>query len=75
MKNGEWQIIDNRTIDGEIEMPFFWTQDVGDMKYYIRKVLRIPIELLENVLRYLKMILVNMIRMESGMKFQREKDT
>lgn len=37
LKNGDWHIIDNRAIEGEIEMPFFWTQDVGDMNYYIRK--------------------------------------
>lgn len=34
---GEWQIIDNKPIEGEIEIPYFWTQDAGDKKYYIRK--------------------------------------
>lgn len=37
IKKGEWIIIDNKSIEEEIEMPFFWHQDLGDMKYYIRK--------------------------------------
>lgn len=34
---GEWKIIDNRPVREDIEMPYFWHQDAGDLKYYIRK--------------------------------------
>ena len=37
LRNSEWEIIDNKPIKREIEMPFFWTQDAEDKKYYIRK--------------------------------------
>lgn len=37
LRKGEWEIIDNKPVEGEIEMPFFWQQDAGDKKYYIRK--------------------------------------
>lgn len=37
LRKGEWEIIDNKPIEGEIEMPYFWQQDAGDKKYYIRK--------------------------------------
>lgn len=37
LRKGEWQIIDNKPVEEEIEMPYFWQQDAGDKKYYIRK--------------------------------------
>lgn len=37
LKKGEWEIIGNKIVDEGIEMPYFWTQDSGDMKYYIQK--------------------------------------
>lgn len=37
LRTGEWEIIDNRPIVGEIDMPYFWHQDAGDKRYYIRK--------------------------------------
>jgi len=37
LRKGLWEIIDNQHVEDEIEMPYFWNQDSGDMKYYIRK--------------------------------------
>lgn len=34
---GNWKIIGNKAINEKIEMPYFWFQDAGNMKYYIRK--------------------------------------
>ncbi|WP_168121768.1 immunity 26/phosphotriesterase HocA family protein [Paenibacillus sp. HB172176] len=36
-RKGGWKIIGNQPVKGEIEMPYFWTQDAGNLKYYIRK--------------------------------------
>lgn len=35
--SGEWQIVDYKPVEGEIEMPYFWTQDAGNKKYYVSK--------------------------------------
>ena len=37
LRKGIWEIKDNKPIEKEIDMPFFWTQDAGDKRYYIRK--------------------------------------
>lgn len=37
LRNGEWEIVGHQTLVGEIEMPYFWTKDAMDQKYYIRK--------------------------------------
>lgn len=37
IREGTWKIIDYQPVEGEIDMPFFWKQDAGDKKYYIRK--------------------------------------
>lgn len=37
IREGAWEIIDHQSVEGEIDMPLFWTQDAGDLKYYIRK--------------------------------------
>jgi Immunity protein 26 len=37
LKSGEWEIIDNRPKDGEIIMPYFWTQDASNRKFYLMK--------------------------------------
>lgn len=37
LRKGIWEIIDNQPVPKEIDMPYFWTQDAGDMKYYIYK--------------------------------------
>lgn len=37
IRRGEWQVVDNKPIDIDIDMPYFWYQDSGDGKYYIQK--------------------------------------
>ena len=37
LKSGSWEIIDYQPVPEQLEMPYFWGQDAGDMKYYIRK--------------------------------------
>ena len=37
IKSGEWKIIDNQPVPDKLEMPYFWTRDVGYDKYYISK--------------------------------------
>lgn len=37
LRKGMWEIIDNKPVEKELEMPYFWTQDAGDKKFYIRK--------------------------------------
>lgn len=37
LRSGEWEIIDNKPIEGEIEMPYFWTYDSGFKKYFLIK--------------------------------------
>lgn len=37
LRKGEWTIFDNKPVEEEIDMPYFWSQDIGDMKYFIRK--------------------------------------
>jgi hypothetical protein len=37
LKRGEWEIIDNKPIVGEIEMPYFWTQEAGYGKFLLVK--------------------------------------
>ena len=34
---GGWKVFDNKPVDTDIEMPYFWHSDAGDGKYYIRK--------------------------------------
>ncbi|NLD46555.1 MAG: hypothetical protein GX660_05075 [Clostridiaceae bacterium] len=37
VRKGEWTIFDNKPVDEEIDMPYFWSQDCGNWKYFIRK--------------------------------------
>ena len=37
IREGRWQIIDNREVPDKLDMPYFWTYDSGYMKYYIVK--------------------------------------
>jgi hypothetical protein len=37
LRSGEWEIIDNKPIEGEIDMPFFWSYDSGFKKYFLKK--------------------------------------
>lgn len=37
IRKGEWQIIDNKPADIDIDMPYFWHHDAVDGKYYIQK--------------------------------------
>ena len=37
LKKGEWKIIDNQIVADKLDMPYFWSQDAGNMKYYITK--------------------------------------
>lgn len=37
LQNGHWKVIDYKEVPERVEMPYFWTQDAGDMKYYISK--------------------------------------
>jgi hypothetical protein len=37
LKKGEWLIFENYPVEHEIEMPYYWTQDAWDKKFYISK--------------------------------------
>ena len=37
IKSGIWQIVDYQEVPDKIEMPYFWTQDAGNGKYFISK--------------------------------------
>jgi hypothetical protein len=37
LKSGEWEIINNKAIEGEIKMPYFCTYDSGYKKYFLVK--------------------------------------
>lgn len=37
LRKGIWEIIDNKPIEKEVDMPYFWHQDAADKKYYIQK--------------------------------------
>ena len=38
IKSGIWQIVDYQEVPDKIEMPYFWTQDAGNGKYFISSV-------------------------------------
>ena len=37
LKSGEWEIFDNKPIEGEIIMPYFWTQDAQMVSFILKK--------------------------------------